>query len=129
MPSFQKLGRLVSRVMMPLVAVFVVLVVPCYLASNSNSFYYGSSHIFGGATKLGADTQEIEDIFGQRDTYVLMIPKDSTATETELSQELYKLPQVKSIRLRELSRPEKVCGPALKRKKAHPGTDTGSAAG
>ena len=34
-----------------------------------------------------------------------------------------------SIRLRELSRPEKVCGPALKRKKAHPGTDTGSAAG
>lgn len=34
-----------------------------------------------------------------------------------------------SVRLRELSRPEKVCGPALKRKKAHPGTDTGSAAG
>ena len=34
-----------------------------------------------------------------------------------------------SIRLRELSRPEKVCGPALKRKMAHPGTDTGSAAG
>lgn len=34
-----------------------------------------------------------------------------------------------SIRLRELSRPEKVCGPALKRKKAHSGTDTGSAAG
>lgn len=97
MPSFQKFGKFVSRVMMPLVVVFVVLIVPCYLASNSNSFYYGSSHIFGSATKLGADTQEIEDIFGQRDTYVLMIPKDSTATEEELSQELHKLPQVKSI--------------------------------
>lgn len=68
-----------------------------YLASNANSFYYGASHIFGSATQLGADMEKIEDAFGQRDTYVLMIPKDSTATEAELSEALHKIPQVKAI--------------------------------
>ena len=97
MPSFKGFGKFVSHVMMPLVIVFAILIVPCYLASNANSFYYGASHIFGSATQLGADAEKIEDAFGQRDTYVLMIPKDSTATEAELSEALHRIPQVKSI--------------------------------
>lgn len=97
MPSFKGFGKFVSRVMMPLVIIFAILIVPCYLASNANSFYYGASHIFGSATQLGADTEKIEDAFGQRDTYVLMTPKDSTATEAELSEALHKIPQVKTI--------------------------------
>lgn len=70
---------------------------PGYLASNANSFYYGASHLFGTQTQVGADTAKIEDIFGKQDTYVLLIPKDSTATESELFDELHKIPQVKSI--------------------------------
>lgn len=97
MPSFHGFGKFVCNIMMPLVIVFAILIVPCYLASNANSFYYGASHIFGSATQLGADTAEIEDTFGKRDTYVLMIPKDSTATEQELSDALHDIPQVKSI--------------------------------
>lgn len=97
MPSFKGFGRFVSRVMLPIALVFTILIVPSYLASNANSFYYGASHIFGSTTQLGADTEKIEDAFGQQDTYVLMIPKDSTATQTELSQALQDIPQVKSI--------------------------------
>ena len=97
MPSFKGFGRFVSQVMMPMVIVFAILIVPCYLASNANSFYYGASHIFGSTTQLGTDTKKIEDAFGQRDTYVLLIPKDSTATEAELSDALHDIPQVKSI--------------------------------
>lgn len=97
MPSFQGFGRFVSRVMLPMALAFTILIVPSYLASNANSFYYGASHIFGSTTQLGADTEKIEDAFGQQDTYVLMIPKDSTATQTELSQALQDIPQVKSI--------------------------------
>ena len=82
MPSFKGFGRFVSRVMLPMALVFTILIVPSYLASNANSFYYGASHIFGSTTQLGADTEKIEDAFGQQDTYVLMIPKDSTATQT-----------------------------------------------
>ncbi len=97
MPSFKGFGKFVSRVMIPCVIVFVILIAPCYLASNANSFYYGASHIFGTETQLGADTAKIEDAFGQQDTYVLMVPKTSTATEAELSDALHDIPQVKSI--------------------------------
>ncbi len=97
MPSFRGFGKFVSHVMMPLVIVFALLIAPCYLASNANSFYYGASHIFGQNTQLGADTAKIEDTFGQRDTYVLMVPNSSTATELKLSQDLHALPQIKSI--------------------------------
>ncbi len=97
MPSFQGFGKFVSHVMMPMVIVFAILIIPCYLASNANSFYYGASHIFGAATQLGADTGKIEDTFGKQDTYVLMVPKGSTATQAELSEALRDIPQVKSI--------------------------------
>ena len=97
MPSFKGFGKFVSRVMVPFVIIFVILIVPCYLASNANSFYYGASHIFGSATQLGADTEKIENAFGKRDTYVLMVPKNSTATQAELSGELHGIPQIKNI--------------------------------
>lgn len=97
MPSFKGFGKFVSRVMMPMVIVFAIVIAPCYLASNANSFYYGASHIFGSQTQLGADTEKIEDAFGQQDTYVLIVPKESTATQAELSQSLHDIPQVKSI--------------------------------
>ena len=97
MPSFRGFGRFVSHIMIPMVIIFAILIAPCYLASNANSFYYGASHIFGNATKLGADTEKIETAFGKRDTYVLIVPKDSTATQVELSKSLHDIPQIKSI--------------------------------
>lgn len=44
LPSFNKFGRFVSRIMIPMTAVFVIIIAPTYLASNANIFYYGSSH-------------------------------------------------------------------------------------
>ncbi len=96
-PSFEGLGKLVCKIMLPCVFLFVLLIAPSYLASNDNSFYYGASHIFGPKTQLGADTEAIEEVFGKNDTYVLMVPKTSTATQKELSDRLHGLPQVTSI--------------------------------
>ena len=59
-PSFNRFGKFVSRMMIPMVIIFALLIVPSYLASNANSFYYGSSHIFGSKTQLGSDTNKIE---------------------------------------------------------------------
>ncbi|MDO4842127.1 MAG: MMPL family transporter [Phoenicibacter congonensis] len=96
-PSFRRFGKFVSRVMMPMVILFAILIVPSYLASNQNSFYYGASHIFGTQTQLGSDTEKIQEAFGERDTYVLMVPEESTATQAELSDALHEIPQVKNI--------------------------------
>lgn len=96
-PEFRTFGRLVCRIAIPMAFVFAIIIVPAYLASNSNDYYYGSSKIFGEDTQLGADTAEIEEVFGENDTYVLLVPEGDTATETALSEELHSLSQVTSI--------------------------------
>lgn len=97
MPGFRKFGMVIQRIAIPMVCLFVLVVIPSYLASNANDYYYGSSHIFGTDTRLGADTAAIEDVFGKSDTYVLLVPRDDTATEAALSDELNSLPQVTGI--------------------------------
>ena len=96
-PTLKGLGHFVQRVTVPLVCIFAVLIVPSYLASNSNSYLYGSSQIFGSNTQYGKDTDEILEVFGRSDTYVLLVPKGDTATETALSNELHNLQEVSSI--------------------------------
>lgn len=97
LPSFEKFGKIVTKVMLPAVIVFAVVIAPAYLASNANSFYYGASHIFGPKTQLGRDTQTIEEAFGKSDTYVLMVSKSDLTTQKELSDELHDMDEVSGI--------------------------------
>ena len=96
-PSFNGFGRVVQKVTAPVLIVFVLAIVPSFLASNANSFYYGASHIFNEKTQTGADTAQIEDIFGKSDTYVLMLPKDDKVQQKALSDALHEIPQVTGI--------------------------------
>ena len=97
LPSFKNFGKLVVKITPVFVVVLAIVVVPAYLASNSNSFYYGASRIFGEETKIGADALAIEEAFGENNTYVLMVPKGDTPTEKALSDDLHSLPNVTSI--------------------------------
>lgn len=97
MPEFKGFGRVVRKISVPLAAVFALMMIPSYLASVHNDYYYGSSHIFGRGTQLGDDTYAIEEVFGKGDTYVLLVPRGDTATETALSEALKELPEVTSI--------------------------------
>ncbi|MGN0338879.1 MAG: RND family transporter [Lachnospira sp.] len=97
MPQFTFLGKAIQHIMIPLVFVFLVVAIPSFLASNSNSYYYGASHIYGSDTKLGQDTDEIIDIFGQSDTYVLLVPNGNNEEQKKLSDELRDIPEVSSI--------------------------------
>ncbi len=97
LPSFERFGKAVQRIMIPALLLFAFTIVPSYLASNANSFYYGASKIFNEKTQSGADTAEIEKIFGKSDTYVLMVPKEDKATQKKLSDALHKIPEVTGI--------------------------------
>ena len=97
LPSFDKFGRFVSRIMLPMALVLAVIMVPSYLASNSNSYHYGAAHMFGTNTRLGADTAAIEEIFGKSDTYVVLVPEGDTARQEALSQALHEVPEVTTI--------------------------------
>lgn len=97
LPTFGRLGKLIHKIAIPMVCIFALLIVPSYLGSNANSYLYGSSKILADGTQYGDDRIAIEEVFGQSDTYVLMIPKGDTATQTALSDDLHTLPQIKSI--------------------------------
>lgn len=97
LPTFRRFGKVVSRITVPLVCIFVLIIVPSYITSNRNSYYYGSSHIFGQGTQLGDDTKEIKKAFGKNDTYVLLVPKDDIITEEKLSDDLHEIDEVTAV--------------------------------
>ncbi|MBE6955395.1 MAG: hypothetical protein E7449_05725 [Ruminococcaceae bacterium] len=97
MPSFRGLGKLIRKATIPFVCIFAIVLVPAYLASNANEFYYGASEIFGEDTQYGADTAAIDEMFGISDTYVLLVPKGDTATQKALSDDLHQLDYVTGI--------------------------------
>ena len=96
-PDLSGLAKVIYRLMIPCVCVFAIVAAPCYLASNSNDFYYGASHIFGSQTQLGSDVEKIEEVFGKNDTYVLMVPRSDTATQKKLSDALHEMDEVSDI--------------------------------
>jgi len=96
-PEFNKFAKVVTKIMIPFATVFALIMIPSFLASESNSFYYGASHIFGEDTRLGQDTAKIEKVFGKSDTYVLLLPKGDNVKEKELSDKLREFPEVKDI--------------------------------
>ncbi len=97
LPSFMKFGKLIRKATLPLVVLFVVLIVPSYIASINNDYYYGASHIFGVGTQYGDDTAKIEEIFGENDTYVLMVPKGDETDERNLTLDLKETDGVSSV--------------------------------
>ena len=97
LPPFKRLGKVVYRMAIPMVCIFAVLIVPSYLGSNANDYLYGSSEVLGADTQYGKDTAAIEEVFGKSDTYVLLVPKGDTATQTALSDELHTIPEITSI--------------------------------
>lgn len=97
MPDFSGFGRMIRKIAVPMIGIFVVVILPSYLASNSNSYYYGSSLIYGEGTVYGRDKTAIEDIFGKNDTYVLLVPTGDNATEIKLSEEIQTIPRVTEV--------------------------------
>lgn len=97
LPSFNKLGSATLKFMIPAACIFAILIVPSFIASTKNAYYYGSSHIFASGTQYGDDTEEIQDIFGKKDTYVLMVPKGNEATERNLARALESIDDVTSV--------------------------------
>jgi hypothetical protein len=97
LPSFMKFGRFVRRVTIPLGIIFVLLIAPSFYASNHNTYKYGGSTMYGPDTRLGRDTIKVEEIFGENDTYVLMVPRGDNSAEHSLIRDLRDDPRVLSV--------------------------------
>lgn len=96
-PPFNGFARFVGHIMLPMLAVFALIMVPSALASTHNDYYYGAAHIYGEGTRYGSDTAAVEEVFGKSDTYVALVERGSLARERELSAALHDIPEVTSI--------------------------------
>lgn len=97
LPSFRRFGKRIRKTMRPLAIIFILVMIPSCILSNCNSYYYGSSHIFGADTRIGKDKAKIERVFGKNDNYVLMVPRGDDQKEQKLITELQEIGEVKSI--------------------------------
>lgn len=81
------------------VAVFVVIVViPCYVAQGMTDFKYGTS-VVGCApgTPSYIEKEEIDELFGESNPLIAVVPNKGNVLEKRLADELDELPYVKSV--------------------------------
>lgn len=86
-----------GKVRVPATVVFALLLVPCLLAQNSNTFYYGAANIFGPGTQPYEEATAVEAVFGQDNQMVLLVPRGDLAAEKALSDDLKRIVTVKSV--------------------------------
>ncbi len=97
LPSFRLLGKVSVKLTLPLCIVFALMIVPAYYASTHNSYLYGGAKVFGPDTRLGQDTKKIEEIFGESDTYALMVPRGNDSAEHAVVRELGEDERIRSV--------------------------------
>ncbi len=98
MPKFNKLAKASYKFRYASTVLFLVLIIPCFLAQKSNSFSYGASEIYSDEdTKIGHDTAAINEEFGKTNPLVLMVPKGDLVNEKALCSELKNMNNITSI--------------------------------
>lgn len=97
-PPFNKFANASQKVKVISMIFFILLLIPCNLASNKINFSYGSSEIFGDEkTQVGREKIETEKLFGKSNQIVIMVPRGNFAKERQLVDTLKEMPEVKSV--------------------------------
>ncbi len=98
LPEFNRFSKVVVKLKNIAIVVFLVLIIPCNLASKEIGFSYGASEIFKDKTQgVGYEKEEIERLFGKSNQVVLMVPKGDFAKEEKMINELKELPEVANV--------------------------------
>lgn len=97
MPSFKGFGRIALHICIPLAAIIFIMIIPGFLAQRSNEFLYGSSGMHSENSKIRRDAEYVKNIFGESSQMVLLIPRNKSGIELELTEELSGISNVKSV--------------------------------
>lgn len=98
MPKFNKFAKVSYKFRHISIILFLLLLIPCFLAQQNNSFSYGASEIYSDeSTKIGHDTAAINKGFGKTNPLVLMVPKGDLVSERALCDELENIDKITSI--------------------------------
>lgn len=96
MPDFKNSGKLIMKVRIPFFILALIIVIPTFLAQSKTEFMYGMGSMMA-STRVGKDTEAIEEKFGRENPLLLLIPKENAGKEEMLCEELSNLPHVTNI--------------------------------
>ncbi len=98
LPTFGKFAKFVMKVRIPVLLLIGILIVPSFLAQQNNSFVYGASAMTSSEeTEMGREKAMIDELFGESNQMVLMVPEGDLPQEKLLEDALLDLPYVTSI--------------------------------
>lgn len=97
LPSFKTVGKYLAPLRIPVFALVLLLVVPCFLAQANTQFTYGMGSSEGSVTRVARDTEAINDAFGQSTPTVVLVPRGDVGREAELAARLEQIPHVASV--------------------------------
>ncbi|WP_077604675.1 efflux RND transporter permease subunit [Oceanobacillus sojae] len=93
---FTGAGKKLLKLRLPVLILVLLLIVPSFLAQNSTSFTYGMGEQ-PEDSRLGADIQQIENVFGESTSIVLLVPNNDIGKEEEMTQVLENVNYVSSV--------------------------------
>ena len=97
-PEFDKFSKFVYRMRIVMVVIFIVLLVPSFLASRGNSYLYGGSRIYTtDETQLGRDLIAVDEMYGTLNQVVVMVKKGEYDKEIALNQRFQDMTGVTSV--------------------------------
>ncbi|MBR1482986.1 MAG: MMPL family transporter [Ruminococcus sp.] len=88
------LSKVSRRVRYPAMIIFAVILIPALFLQSQNHYYYGSSHFYSDSHVIMQEKAKIDEVFGQKNTMVLLVPKGNTASEAQLTKELKEMPEI-----------------------------------
>jgi uncharacterized protein len=89
-------GIIKLKIIVPVI--FLLIIIPSYLAQNSNHFLYGEAAASADdGTVTGRDSYAMESVFGRYNPLVLMVPSGQQGKETQLSEELQAMDTILSV--------------------------------
>ncbi|MBQ9530828.1 MAG: RND family transporter [Eubacterium sp.] len=92
----KNVGKIVRKIKTPVLILVFLIMVPSFIAQNSNNFIYGTSG-WADESRAALDTNEINETFGESINMVLLVEKGDVAREKALCDELSKVKNVTSV--------------------------------
>lgn len=91
-----RFSKLVYKAHYIIIPILLVIIIPCYVGQNMNTFLYGNDALGSSqGTAVYADKLTIEEKFGKSNMMLAIVPRENNIKEKEMGEKLEELPSVR----------------------------------
>ncbi len=92
----ERFSKLVYKAHYLIIPILLVIIIPCYVGQNMNTFLYGNDALGSSqGTAVYADKLTIEEKFGKSNMMLAIVPRENNIKEKEMGEKLEELPSVR----------------------------------